>query len=82
MAELQHTARANAYSLRNHHEKATRHRVRAAAHARLSRLRFGGLAKDREVANADELGRSLSCPITLRVIRRPRRHILGSDGRS
>lgn len=27
MAELQHTVRANAYSLRNHHEKATRQSI-------------------------------------------------------
>ena len=71
MAELQHTARANAYSLGNHHAKATRHRVRAAAHARLSRLRFGGLAKGSEVANADAISRSLSCPITLGLFTDP-----------
>jgi len=65
VAELHHAARANAYVSGNHHEKATRHRARAVAHAQLTRLRFGGLAKGSEVANAGLLGRSLSCPITL-----------------
>jgi hypothetical protein len=63
MAELHHTARASAYASANH-AKARGHRARAAMHARASRLRFGGPAAG-EAANAEALGRSLSCPITL-----------------
>jgi hypothetical protein len=63
MAELHHTARASAYASGNH-AKARGHRARAAMHARASRLRFGGPAAG-EAANAEALGRSLSCPITL-----------------
>ena len=61
MAELHHTARASAYAFG---AKARGHRARAAMHARASRLRFGGPAAG-EAANAEALGRSLSCPITL-----------------
>jgi hypothetical protein len=67
VAELHHAARATAYASANHHAKATRHRQRAAIHARHSRLSFGGLAKGSEVANADLLGRNLSCPITFEL---------------
>jgi hypothetical protein len=63
MAELHHTARASAYASVNH-AKATGHRARAAMHARASRLRFGGPAAG-EAANAEALGLSLSCPISL-----------------
>jgi hypothetical protein len=38
------------------------------AHARASRLCFGGLAAG-EAAHAEALGRSLSCPISLAVSR-------------
>lgn len=78
MAELHHTARANAYAF-GPRAKVLGHRVRAAMHARRSRMRFGALAKGSEAANAEALGTSLSCPITLALFVDP---VVASTGQT